>query len=274
MNTDPLEDLGDRGLAEFFSHLTSEPTPDELSGEYGALTMFRAARTVPVRRHARQRIRIGGRLVAAGSVVALAGGFAVAGYADVLPAPIQQAIHGVFGFAGVPPSTNSRAPTVPATTSSHASPGTPGSSSTSPGRSTSPRHRSSGSPSHRIAPISLVEQSRGHGQPAVLLVSAPQAQQGDRVELEALVGGQWQVERTHPLRGGGQTAFSVAARKISVTYRVVLLATARHGQSVSDPVTVAARPHQRTKRLRGGEGGQAFPAQHRSHYYGSSQGHQ
>ena len=67
--------------------------------------------------------------------------------------------------------------------------------------------------------------------------------------LDELVGGRWTVLLTHPLREGGQTTFTLPARKISVTYRVVLSATAKHRQSVSALVQVA--PHQN----KGGGGG-------------------
>jgi hypothetical protein len=63
------------------------------------------------------------------------------------------------------------------------------------------------------------------------------------------VSGQWKLVRSHRLHSGGQTEFSVVTRKISVTYRVVLPATVKHGQSVSGQVTVAARPK------KGGHGG-------------------
>jgi hypothetical protein len=55
--------------------------------------------------------------------------------------------------------------------------------------------------------------------------------------------------RSRRLRSGGQTQFSVPARKISVTYRVVLAATVGHRRPVSRQVTVAARPK------KGGQGG-------------------
>ncbi len=47
---------------------------------------------------------------------------------------------------------------------------------------------------------------------------------------------------TDPGIGCGQTALSVVARNISVSYRVVLFANVGHGQSAGGPVTVAARP--------------------------------
>ncbi len=357
MNRDPLDDLGprDAGLIEFFNHLTSEPSADELSGEYAALTMFRTARGAAVRatggaqaaprRRARPRLvsraRVGGRLVAAATAVALAGGFAAAGYAEALPSPLQHLAHQILGFAGVPNSSPGK-PTVPVTRSRTTpgaggqgrSPG-PGSSGTtspssSPHRSSSPaqkpgsatvtitaaqRQIAAGSSvqitasitrsGHAVAGVSLSlaelaagrttwrvvglattgprgnagftvdnlttnasfrvtgpgnavsgelsivvvpaitvsEVPSAHSQSEMLVVSVPLAQRGDVVQLEDLVGGQWQLVRPHRLSRGRQTEFLVAARKISVTYRVVLPATVEHGQSVSDQVTIAAHQH-------------------------------
>lgn len=90
----------------------------------------------------------------------------------------------------------------------------------------------------------ILSQGQHHG-PEQLTVSIPLARPGDVVQLEALVAGRWSLVRVHRLHLGTQTVFSVAARKISVTYRVVLRATAEHGQSVSGPVTVGARPAQK-----------------------------
>ena len=361
MTRDPLDDLGpgDRGLVELFSQLTSEPSPDELSGEYAALTMFRTVRGAPAapsavmpsptrhRRASRARVssarlsggRIGARLVAAASVVALGGGFAAAAYAEALPAPLQHVAHQILGFAGVPNSPTSKKQTVPV--ASHSSRGGSNSaqptSSRSPGSSSpSPHQSSSGSPSPAGSvtitaaqsqitaggsvkitatftrrgraitgvPLSLAELAAGkkttwrvvgqattgpggqagftarnvitnasfrvtgpggsasgdlsivviptvtlsqvpgsHGQPETLVVSAPLAQHGDVVQLEYQAGGQWRQLRTHRLRRGGQIEFSVLARKISVTYRVVLPVTAEHGAAFSPQVTVAARTH-------------------------------
>lgn len=75
----------------------------------------------------------------------------------------------------------------------------------------------------------------------LLAVSAPLAKGRDIVELEVLSGGSWHESHVHRLRDGKRTAFSVVVRKISRTYRVVLLATPSHGQSVSGPVTIAGR---------------------------------
>jgi hypothetical protein len=100
-----------------------------------------------------------------------------------------------------------------------------------------------------IPAITLTEVPSAHGRSEMLIVSIPLARSGDVVQLDELVAGQWKLVRSHRLHPGGRTEFSVAARKISVTYRVVLPATVQHGQSVSGQVTVAARPK------KGGQGG-------------------
>jgi hypothetical protein len=94
-----------------------------------------------------------------------------------------------------------------------------------------------------IPSVSVTFAPGGRGQSGLLRVSAPLANAGDVAELEVFASGQWQVTRSRRLHKAGQTAFSVVTRKISVTYRVVLVATAKHGQSVSSPVTIAARRH-------------------------------
>ena len=368
MTRDPLDELGsrDRGLTELFSHLTSEPSAEELSGEYAALTMFRTARDAaplktallpappPRSATARRRrrpsgARVGARLVAAATVVAFGSGFAAAGYAEVLPAPLQHVAHQILGFAGLPNSpgkSGSPRPTVPVTShrttqgavgpggSKSPQPGSSGSRSPSPRRSSGApgpggsvtisagerqiaagssvqiaasftrngrpvagvslslseqaagrtgwrvvRHTATGAggqasftvsdlttnasfrasgPGHAVSgeisivvipAITLTEVPSTHGRSEMLNVSIPLAQNGDVVRLEELVSGQWQLVRSHHLHSGGGTQFTVPARKISVTYRVVLSATAEHGQSVSGQVTVAARPK------KGGHGG-------------------
>jgi len=197
---------------------------------------------------------VGGRLVAAATAVALVGSFAAAGYAEVLPSSLQQLAHQLLGFAGVPnPAGNSSSakPTVPITSARTTSGGSgtpqPRSSAAShSARSTSPSpHRSShasASPTAPVPTITLSQVPRPHGQSVLLIASIPQARRGDLVQLQELVGGQWQVVSKHRLHTDKQTKFTVVARKISVTYRVVLPATVKHGQAVSHQVTVAARP--------------------------------
>jgi hypothetical protein len=358
---DPLEHLGlrDPGVGELFSQLTSAPAPGELSGERAALTNFLAARGTqhhsPAYRASRTKVRVGGRLAAAATVLAIVGGFAAAGYAAVLPAPLQRVAHQILGIVGVPaPEHHRSGSTGPTgrTTTRHdkggsLSPGSPHSSSPSTSRSPrsgSPSPRpSSGSPSspsarliiassrHQItaggsvnitalltergsgvtnAPLVLKEQAAGQatwqvveqgttdpagharftvvslatnaafrvtgpqgaasgeldivviprvslsavpgkGRTSHLLVAAPLAQRGDLVELEMSSSGQWRVLRSRRLRLNRQTAFSVVVRKINVTYRVVLLATADHGQSVSNQVTIPARARRTPGKRRG-----------------------
>jgi hypothetical protein len=92
-----------------------------------------------------------------------------------------------------------------------------------------------------IPPISVSVASGSKRHSDQLQVAAPLAQSGDVVQLESDASGQWQVVTSHRLHKDGQTAFTVVARKISVDYRVVLLATAKHGASVSNTVTIAAK---------------------------------
>lgn len=339
MTRDPLDDLADPGLRVLFRHLTSDPTPDELSGEDAALAMFRAANAppVPVRsRRSHRRSRAGGRLVAVGTAAAVLGGFAAAAYAEVLPGPLQRIAHDIIGAPNRPhvprgPSRSVGSASRAAARSHSHSPN----SSPQPGHSPSHPHSPSpsaspGSPTITIAaaqrqitagdsvritaslsygghpakdtPLSLTELPAGrrttwrvvgraatgsqggavftvvrlttnasfrivgpdqitsselsivvippvsvslvpgHGKHSdLLLVAAPLAQRGDAVELEVWKAGQWQRMLSHRLRKTGQAEFSLAARKISVTYRVVLLATAQHGESVSSSVPVPAR---------------------------------
>jgi hypothetical protein len=95
-----------------------------------------------------------------------------------------------------------------------------------------------------IPPVSVgVTSSGGHWSASVLTVSCPLAQRGDVVALQLLSGGQWQEVRAHRLGATGLAAFTVATSKDSATYRIVLLATAYHGQSVSRTVIVPGRHH-------------------------------
>ncbi len=185
MTRDPLDDAGsaDPGLSALFGDLTSPATSDELAGQQAAMAMFAGASAVRAqtqdlgitqspaphrprqrtaarghsRRPRRRPVRVGGRLVAAAGVLALAFGFAAAGYAEVLPAPLQRVAYQILGFAGVPdsphgagshliphPSGSGRASSHPTTVGSVTpSPGSP-SSGGSPRRTrpASPRPKS------------------------------------------------------------------------------------------------------------------------------------
>lgn len=138
---------GDPGLGQLFGLLTSDPTPDELSGRTAAATMFRenfksgapSGRRRSHRRQGHRRAapppsappaeppssgtprpgarRPGGRrrgarriaLLSATAVVVMVGGFAGAAYSAVLPAPVQHIAYHVLGFAGVPDARHGRA---------------------------------------------------------------------------------------------------------------------------------------------------------------------
>jgi hypothetical protein len=134
---DLFEDIvaGEPGLDALFGLLTSEPTPDELSGANAALAMFRASRPptanvpgapapeprapgprapgahassphAPGLRASRSRASRWNakpaRRLAAAVTLAAAAGLAVAAYTEALPAPLQHAAYRVLGFAGIP----------------------------------------------------------------------------------------------------------------------------------------------------------------------------
>jgi hypothetical protein len=267
---DPLDDLASRdpGLTELLSHLTSEPSADELSGEYAALMMFRTVRdTGPLRTArlatpppqlatARRRrrpsgARLGGRLVAAASVFALGGGFAAAGYAAVLPAPLQHVAHQILGFAGVPNSpgkSGSPGPTVPVTshrtTQGAAGPG--GSHSPRPGSSgsTSPSpRRSSASPS----PAGSVTISAGRRQIAAgssVQITASFTRKGRPIagvslSLSERAAGRtaWHVVRHVTTGTGGQASFTIGDLITNASFRA-----SGPGQAISGDLSIVVIP--------------------------------
>lgn len=353
-------EAADQGLRIFLASLSGAATSAELAGEEATLAMFRTIRPSAGSRHGAHRSarrprqesargprqesarRPRHRSVRAGYArragwlvtvtVALCGGFAAAGYAAVLPAPVQHVAHSLFGFAGLPngaPGSAPRrvAPSVPVTShrSAHARPSA-GSSSPSPSVSASPvaplalsataantripaggkvtvsvlltsRGRAvpgaalrliewavghpawqvaaqattsaagravlvaasltvnakflvtgpSGSASGQFTVVVIplvsisVTSSGGHRDASVLTASCPLAQRNDVVELQALSRGKWRDVRTRPIGRTGLAAFTVSASKRGETFRVVLLATAYHGQSASRAVTVPGR---------------------------------
>ncbi len=230
----------------------------------------------------RRRRLASAALTAAATVLVLSGGFAAAAYAAVLPPPLQRVAHQILGFAGVPGSQSrppggshqftgsrvhgragkGRGATAgrPSGSPSPSAPGSRSASPASPGPSPNPAPRHSQSPTPQPTsptPAPSPSASRSAAQVTVtlgmapgpgkgivdLLASAPLAQQGDMVELQDWTGGQWKALRSRRLDKSEQITFSVALRRVSVTYRVVLLATAGHGQAVSNQVVVPARPH-------------------------------
>lgn len=215
----PLDDLGtgDPGLTELFGALTSEPSSDELAGEFAAVRMFRTARAgdagpaTPLRQARRRvsRARVGGRLVAAATAVALAGGFAAAGYAEALPSPLQHLAHQILGFAGVPnkaPGKNGSSPAVPVA-SSGSNPAAPG----SPRPGTSSRSQRSSSPSPR-----RTSSSPGRGGSITIAATERQVAAGASVRITASFARAGQTVAGVPLRLGempaGQTGWHVAGR--------------------------------------------------------------
>lgn len=104
--------LADPALAPLLGALTTGPTPGELAGQDAALAMYRAAHAGPQaaplsRRAARLRgrsraseRRVRGRLAVLTTLAVVAGGFVAAGYAAVLPSPLQDMAHHYLGFPG------------------------------------------------------------------------------------------------------------------------------------------------------------------------------
>jgi hypothetical protein len=91
-----------------------------------------------------------------------------------------------------------------------------------------------------VPPVSVSVSSGPRGQLATLTASSPLAARGDVVVLQRWTGGRWLSVRARRLDGAGRAPFLVRSRARRRAYRVVLLATAAHGRSVSDPLTVAA----------------------------------
>lgn len=88
--------------------LLAPAADDELAGDDEIMTAFRRA-------HGAHRRRPGARHLGAGVTtvvvaLALSGGVAAAAYTHALPAPVQSAMHAVFGDVGVPPADTSSAP--------------------------------------------------------------------------------------------------------------------------------------------------------------------
>jgi type IV secretory pathway VirB2 component (pilin) len=73
-----------------------------------------------------------------------------------------------------------------------------------------------------------------------LVVSTRYARRGDSVVLQTLApGGSWTSAQEQTLTAAGKARFLIDAKKLqNDQIRVVLLATARHGEAVSSPVTV------------------------------------
>jgi len=156
----------------------------------GAARKTRSAAPAKLSAPAR-KARVGGRFVAAAMFLAIAGGFAAAGYAAVLPAPLQRVAYQILGFAGVPDAPN-RQPRVTNTspsssrTENHHSPG----SSPSPSVPTTPSPRSSHHKSPTPKPKSPSPHPSSPGHPAggiQIAITAPQQEvtAGQSVQITA-----------------------------------------------------------------------------------------
>jgi len=120
-----------RPVAEALAALAAAPAGDELTGEAGALAVFRDRLGVPSpTRRPRRRPTVlspllSARAAAAAAVAALGiGGFATAAFAGALPAPVQQFAHHTIGAPAAQPAHSS--PDASGRTHPSASPAGPG----------------------------------------------------------------------------------------------------------------------------------------------------
>jgi hypothetical protein len=278
---DPFDDGAslDPGVSELISALTGPPTQDELAGQHAAIAMFTTVRDAqmgpapapagPPEPIKRRSFRAGTRLAAAATVVALAGGFAAAGYAAVLPSPIQHVAHQLLGFAGVPDSPKHVQKKAslrnPGPSGSVISPGAPHhhrTSSASPTPSptaTSPRPRPTHSKSPSPHPTSPSPSSSAHPVASHVTITASQQQitAGASVQFSASLtsrgqpepgvtltllgqpGGRanWRVVGHQATNAQGQATFTVPTLPFNATFRV----TGSRGLR-SAPVSVVVIP--------------------------------
>ena len=87
--------------------LLAAPSDDELAGADDVMTAFRTADPAPRRRPGARHLGAGVTTVVV--ALGLSGGVAAAAYTHALPAPMQSAMHAVFGDVGVPPADNASA---------------------------------------------------------------------------------------------------------------------------------------------------------------------
>jgi hypothetical protein len=75
----------------------------------------------------------------------------------------------------------------------------------------------------------------------MLTASSPLASPGNAVVLQTWTGKRWRNVQARGLNGARQVTFLVRAPGTGREYRMVLLATAAHGISVSNTVTTPPR---------------------------------
>jgi hypothetical protein len=88
-------------------------------------------------------------------------------------------------------------------------------------------------------PVTAKLTSGAAGLRDILMVSTLYAHRGNVVQLEVLKSGIWTYLRERRLNAAGKTTFVLSGKRLqNLEVRVVLLATARHGSSVSNTQTV------------------------------------
>lgn len=85
--------------------LRADAGDDELAGADDVMTAFRTTHPAPRRRPGARHLGAG--LTTVVVALGLSGGVAAAAYTHALPAPVQSAMHAVFGDVGVPPADTS-----------------------------------------------------------------------------------------------------------------------------------------------------------------------
>jgi hypothetical protein len=103
-----------------------------------------------------------------------------------------------------------------------------------------PRHQHSQPVRVVVIPALSVSLTSGpRGRAVVLTASSPGAGKDDAVVLQVQRGGSWHNLRVRMLNGNGVARFALRRHAVSRVYRVVMIATAVHGRSVSNQVPVA-----------------------------------
>jgi hypothetical protein len=92
-----------------------------------------------------------------------------------------------------------------------------------------------------VPPVSASVASGPGGQGDMLTASSPLASPGNAVVLQTWTGKRWRNVQARGLNGARQVTFLVRAPGTGREYRMVLLATAAHGISVSNTVTTPPR---------------------------------
>lgn len=90
-----------------------------------------------------------------------------------------------------------------------------------------------------IPAVSVSVTSGPHGRAVVLTADSPLAGSDGAVVLQVQRGGSWHNLRVRMLNASGLVRFGVRRHAAARVYRVVLIATAAHGRSVSNQVPVA-----------------------------------